>query len=48
MNKKSLIIIIAAVTVALLIAFGTIVLFLKKVDEKEKEPEIIEEVDINN
>lgn len=47
MNKKSLIIIIAAVTVALLIAFGTIFLFLKKVEEKEEEPEIIEEIDIN-
>lgn len=47
MNKKSLLIIIAAVTIALLIAFGTIFLFLKKVEEKEDEPEIIEEVDLN-
>lgn len=47
MNKKSLIIIIAAVAVALLVAFGTIFLFLKKVEEKEEEPEIIEEVDLN-
>ena len=47
MNKKSLLIIIMAVTVALLVAFGTIFLFLKKVDEKEEEPEIIEEVDLN-
>ena len=47
MNKKSLLIIIMAVTVALLVAFGTIFLFLKKVDEKEEEPEIIEEIDLN-
>ncbi|MBE5812341.1 MAG: flagellar basal body-associated FliL family protein [Clostridiales bacterium] len=47
MNKKSLLIIIMAVTIALLVAFGTIFLFLKKVDEKEEEPEIIEEVDLN-
>ena len=36
-----------AVTVALLVAFGTIFLFLKKVDEKDEEPEIIEEIDLN-
>lgn len=47
MNKKSLLIIIAAVTVALLIAFGTIFLFLRKVEEKEEEPEIVEEIDLN-
>jgi len=46
-NKKSLLIIIAAVTVALLIAFGTIFLFLRKVEEKEEEPEIVEEIDLN-
>ena len=47
MNKKGLLIIIAAVTVALLVAFGTIFVFLKKVEEKDEEPEIIEEVDLN-
>ena len=47
MGKKALLIIIAAITVALLVAFGTIFLFLRKVDEKEKEPEIIEQVDLN-
>ena len=47
MNKKSLLIIIMAVTVALLVAFGTIFLFIKKVDEKEEEPEIIEQIDLN-
>jgi flagellar basal body-associated protein FliL len=46
-NKKSLLIIIMAVTVALLVAFGTIFLFLKKIDEKEEEPEIVEEIDLN-
>ena len=47
MNKKSLLIIIAAVAIALLIAFGTIFLFMKKIEEKEEEPEIVEEVDLN-
>ena len=47
MNKKSLLIIIMAVSVALLVAFGTIFLFIKKVDEKEEEPEIVEQVDLN-
>ena len=36
-----------SVTVALLVAFGTIFLFLKKVDENEEEPEIIEQIDLN-
>lgn len=47
MNKKSLVIIIAAVTIALLVAFGTIFLFLKKVDEVEEKPEVVEEIDLN-
>ena len=47
MNKKSLLIIIMSVTIALLIAFGTIFLFLKKIEEEESKPEIIEEVDLN-
>jgi len=46
-NKKSLLIIIAAITVALLVAFGTIFLFIKKVEDKEEEPEIVEEIDLN-
>jgi flagellar basal body-associated protein FliL len=36
-----------SVTIALLIAFGTIFLFLKKLEEEEKEPEIVEEIDLN-
>lgn len=47
MGKKSLLIIIAAVAVALLVAVGTIFLFLRKVEEKEEEPEIVEEIDLN-
>ena len=47
MNKKSLLIIIAAIAIALLVAFGTIYLFLKKVEEEKVETEITEEVDIN-
>lgn len=47
MNKKSLLIIIMSVTIALLIAFGTIFLFLRRLEEGERKPEIIEEVDVN-
>jgi len=46
-NKKALLIIIAAVTIALLVAFGTIFLFLKKVEEKEEEVEISDTIDLN-
>lgn len=47
MNKKSLLIIIMSVTIALLIAFGTIFLFLRRLEEGDSKPEIVDEVDLN-